>query len=552
MTSLSLDLAPMRLFPGDDVLAIEPSALSRQWPPAALALGYPLRPIALVAPEGDEADGAPAAGTYDDDDYAHDGNQYADGVGTVCIEGPLCQRGGYWWDGYAAIQRRFVSALTNPACQVVVLQINSPGGYAAGCFEAVRQMRADASAVGKTVLCFVDECAASAAYALACVADEIWVPSPGAVGSVGVIATYLDASKAVAEAGLRFLLLTSGKAKGDGHPTQAISREMAERLRVPVDHLAGLFFAWVGERRRMTPAAVEALEAEVFWGRDGLAKGLADRVASKEDCFAYARALAAAPAGSAFPRTSSRAASPAAAPEVSMSTSTEAQADTSAAPAPTAPQTLAAEAPASEPSLVQGALAKILSAGVLNDAEVAALASLVSQPAAPAVMLESTFEPLAPMVAKAEHDAVVAALQSTIGAKDEQLSQLIQERDRLRSELAAEKAKVGEYEAKRLERKVDDAVGEKILPSQRDAFLALIKTSEAQYDAIVASLPPLGLNGQRVIADDPPRARATDSQEGNVKLLNDMAAEHMKLHSCSRADALRAVMLARPDLCGSN
>ncbi|MBS2017482.1 MAG: hypothetical protein JST00_31660 [Deltaproteobacteria bacterium] len=49
------------------------------------------------------------------------------------------QKGGFWFDGYEALGKRFRATLANPEARSTVLKINSPGGVCAGCFEAVRQ-----------------------------------------------------------------------------------------------------------------------------------------------------------------------------------------------------------------------------------------------------------------------------------------------------------------------------------------------------------------------------------------------------------------------------
>ena len=154
--------APVLLpFPGDEIMAMDPGALTRLWTPSRHALP----PVIGTEPRADY-DGD------DEDDYEDDGSVYLDnGVAVVCVDGPLMQRGGWWWDGYASIHSRMLSAFTRPGTRALGARINSPGGVAAGCFEAARQMRADCIAAGVPVIVYADEMACSAAYALACVGD---------------------------------------------------------------------------------------------------------------------------------------------------------------------------------------------------------------------------------------------------------------------------------------------------------------------------------------------------------------------------------------------
>jgi len=220
------------------------------------------------------------AGWYEEDDCPY---EVVGRVGVVCVDGALSQRGGWWYDGYDAIKVRFLAALKDERVGAVALKFNSPGGVCAGCFEAVSWMRAAKAAYGKPVFAYADEMAYSAAYALACVADEIWLPESGGVGSVGVIGTMMDATKMLEDMGLRIALITSGKQKGDGHPAKALTDEIIERRRETVMHLAALFADVVATARAMKPAQVMGLEAACFDGSKAKTAGLADGVSSLGD-----------------------------------------------------------------------------------------------------------------------------------------------------------------------------------------------------------------------------------------------------------------------------
>jgi capsid assembly protease len=212
-----------------------------------------------------------------------------DGVAVVAVDGPLMQRGGYWFDGYAAISTRMRSALMAPEVRSVVLKINSPGGVCAGCFSAMRELRELKAAAGKPVLAYADESAFSAAYALACVADKIYLPREGGVGSVGVIGTLQDWSAFNAKMGVRVAVIVSGSQKADGHPDVPLSKDVIDRYQARIDSLADSFAELVGASRGMTTAAVRGLEAGCFYGDEAVKAGLADGVASFSEVVSFAR-----------------------------------------------------------------------------------------------------------------------------------------------------------------------------------------------------------------------------------------------------------------------
>lgn len=205
----------------------------------------------------------------------------------IGIDGPLSQRAS-WWLGYDSIEQTFADALANHAVDSVVLSLDSPGGSVAGLFECVRRMREAAQTAGKPVVAYIDEQACSAAYALACVADEIVTPETGMLGSIGVIATARSYAEANRAEGMQVVVVTSGKQKADLHSDLPITEEAIGRLKDRVNMLASLFFERVTERRNISVESVRALEAGVLYGQQAVDAGLADRVGG------YSAALSAA------------------------------------------------------------------------------------------------------------------------------------------------------------------------------------------------------------------------------------------------------------------
>lgn len=213
---------------------------------------------------------------------------HEDGVAIVDIRGPLSQRA-CWFDGYDAIIRRFELACTS--ARSVAMVLGSPGGEVEGLFEACRVMRQIASSHGTPVVAYVDESAYSAAYAIACVADSIYLPPAGGVGSIGVIGELVSVADQLAQEGVRVQLVTSGEEKADGNPHIPISEGAIERAQKRVDQLAGFFFDWVAMRRGMKSSEVEAMQAACIYGEAAVAAGLADEVKSRRGAMLAAKML---------------------------------------------------------------------------------------------------------------------------------------------------------------------------------------------------------------------------------------------------------------------
>jgi ClpP class serine protease len=73
----------------------------------------------------------------------------------------------------------------------VVLCLDSPGGVVSGLNETVKALQKLQRDSGIPLVAYVNEMAASAAYALACACDEIICPPSAILGSIGVISTIV-------------------------------------------------------------------------------------------------------------------------------------------------------------------------------------------------------------------------------------------------------------------------------------------------------------------------------------------------------------------------
>lgn len=271
---MNLDLEPRRFEP-DSPAAILPSALGRRW--------ASWREAARVRSELG-ADGWPKP-------YG-----MVNGVAVVSVDGPLMQRGGWYWDGHDSVAEKVKAALAEPKASAVLLKLNSPGGIAAGCFEAVRSIQSAAAASGKRLVAYADEMACSAAYALACACSAIYIPPSGEVGSVGVLSAVVSMKRGLEADGVDVAVIRSGSLKASGHPYDALSEAAIAREQADVDALAQQFFALVASSRGLTVNAVAALEGDTRMGDAAVAAGLADGVMTFDEAIRAASQMPVKPA----------------------------------------------------------------------------------------------------------------------------------------------------------------------------------------------------------------------------------------------------------------
>lgn len=185
---------------------------------------------------------------------------------------------------YTIIGQQLDMALSDPSVKAILLDVDSPGGEAGGVFDLADKIYAARKV--KPIWASVDEDAFSAAYAIAASASKLYVPRTGGVGSIGVIAVHLDQSQAEADVGLKYTAIYAGARKNDMSPHEPLSDPARAALQTEVDRVYDLFAQTVSRGRRMPVEAVKATEAGLFFGEDGVAAGLADKIGTFTDALA--------------------------------------------------------------------------------------------------------------------------------------------------------------------------------------------------------------------------------------------------------------------------
>lgn len=212
-----------------------------------------------------------------------------DGYACLDVCGPLMQHAGMFCS-YEALRTRAAGALADIAVHTLILKINSPGGEFAGSLEFAKELRAMAKSANKRLVAFIDNQALSAAYAIACAADEIVVTPSAFVGSIGVWATLADQTALDKSMGLNIEVISSGAAKAERNPHVPISDEARLRLQDEVDAMARLFFEAVSDLRFIAEERIVGFQGAQFFGEQARKLGLVDRVAlSLEDYLSSVR-----------------------------------------------------------------------------------------------------------------------------------------------------------------------------------------------------------------------------------------------------------------------
>ena len=211
------------------------------------------------------------------------------GVAVIEVSGSLVNRASGMdaqsgLTSYEQLGNEILDAATDPQVRGILLRFDSYGGEANGAWDVASLIK-EAVRV-KPVWASVDDWALSAGYLLASATERVWVTRTGGVGSVGVIAMHLDQSGFDAANGLRYTTIFAGGRKNDFNPHEPLSSEARDVLATEVNRLYGMFVETVARHRSLSASAVRSTEAGIFYGKDSVARGFADRVGTFRDALA--------------------------------------------------------------------------------------------------------------------------------------------------------------------------------------------------------------------------------------------------------------------------
>lgn len=212
-----------------------------------------------------------------------------DGVAVIPVTGPIFRYANLFTEISGAtstgtLSRDIQAALDNKYVRGIVLDINSPGGEATGINELGKLIRAGRAI--KPIKAYAGGTMASAAYWLGSAADEVVIDDTAALGSIGVLMSYLDTTARDAKSDVRTIEIVSSQS-----PDKRIDPATDEgRLKVQsiVDALAEVFVSAVAANRNVTTEKVLADfgRGGVLIGAAAVKAGMGDRIGSLESVIA--------------------------------------------------------------------------------------------------------------------------------------------------------------------------------------------------------------------------------------------------------------------------
>jgi signal peptide peptidase SppA len=167
--------------------------------------------------------------------------------------------------------------------EVVLLNVNSPGGSAVQSELIAEYIRQKSQDKGVPVISFVEDMAASGGYWLACAAPNIFVSNSSILGSIGVISQSFGLHEAIAKLGIERRTHTAGQSKALGDPFMPMDDKQLAIIKRILATLHENFKKHVrnsrGDRLKKVDES-RLFSGEVWVGQEAVELGLADGLGS--------------------------------------------------------------------------------------------------------------------------------------------------------------------------------------------------------------------------------------------------------------------------------
>src|SRR6202158_3933822 len=167
--------------------------------------------------------------------------------------------------------------------KAIILHVNSPGGGVAASEEIYREVKRIRSEKKKRIVVSIETVGASGAYYVASASDKIYADQGSIVGSIGVIAQWVNYGDLLKWAKLKDVVLKTGEFKDTGNPTRDLTPAEQAYMQSLIDNMFGQFIQAVADGRGMKFDAVKAIaNGKVWTGKEAQSMKLIDSVGDFE------------------------------------------------------------------------------------------------------------------------------------------------------------------------------------------------------------------------------------------------------------------------------
>jgi len=167
--------------------------------------------------------------------------------------------------------------------KAIILHVNSPGGGVAASEEIYREVKRIRSEKKKKIVVSIESVGASGAFYVASASDKIYADQGSVVGSIGVIAEWMNYGDLLKWAKLKNVVIKTGEFKDTGNPARDLTPNEQAYMQALIDNMFGQFVKAVADGRGMKYDDVKSIaNGKVWTGQQALDMKLIDNVGDFE------------------------------------------------------------------------------------------------------------------------------------------------------------------------------------------------------------------------------------------------------------------------------
>jgi protease IV len=163
--------------------------------------------------------------------------------------------------------------------KAIIIHVDSPGGGVAASEEIYREVKRIRDEKHKYIVSSISTVGASGAYYVSSATNKIYAVNGSVVGSIGVIAEWVNYGDLMRWAKLKPEVLKVGALKDTGDPTRDMTPEERAYMQSLINNMYGQFVNAVADGRHQKPDDIKAIaDGRVWTGQEAYDMKLIDKI----------------------------------------------------------------------------------------------------------------------------------------------------------------------------------------------------------------------------------------------------------------------------------
>jgi protease-4 len=198
-------------------------------------------------------------------------HSFGDKIGVVDLEGVILDP--------STVVGQLKKFGEDDSIKAIIIHVNSPGGGVAASEEIYREVKRLRDEKKKRIVAAIETVGASGAYYVSSASNKIFADKGSIVGSIGVIAQYVNYGELLRWAKLKDITLKAGEFKDTGSPTREMTPAEQAYLQSLIDNMHTQFIQAVADGRHAKPQDIRAIaNGKVWTGEQALEMKMIDQV----------------------------------------------------------------------------------------------------------------------------------------------------------------------------------------------------------------------------------------------------------------------------------